>query len=126
MFASSGLDDMAANVLVMQIQPEEGITLNFQAKGPGSKICMSTLNMNFSYRDVFGVDTPGAYQRLLLDCMLADQTLFTRYDGVELSWQLLTPVLEAWQNEDSIPQEYPAGSESFPETDRLIELDGRK
>jgi glucose-6-phosphate 1-dehydrogenase len=126
MFASSGLDDMAANVLVLQIQPEEGITLSFQAKRPGSKICMSTLNMNFSYRDIFGVDTPQAYQRLLLDCMLGDQTLFTRYDGVELSWQLLTPVLEAWQNEDSIPQEYPAGSESFPEADSLIESEGRK
>jgi len=126
MFASSGLDDMPPNVLVLQIQPEEGISLSFQAKRPGSKICMSTLNMNFSYRDVFGVDIPQAYQRLLLDCMLGDQTLFTRYDGVELSWQLLTPVLEAWQNEDSIPQEYPAGSESFPEADSLIESDGRK
>ena len=126
MFASSGLSDMPPNVLVLQIQPEEAITLSFQAKRPGSKICMSTLNMNFSYRDVFGIDTPGAYQRLLLDCMLGDQTLFTRYDGVELSWQLLTPVFEAWQNEDSIPHKYPAGSESFPEADRLIESDGRK
>ena len=126
MFASSGLSDMSPNVLVLQIQPEEGIRLSFQAKRPGSKICMSTLNMNFSYRDVFGVDTHGAYQRLLLDCMLSDQTLFTRYDGVELSWRLLMPVLEAWQNENLTPQEYPAGSESFPEADRLIELDGRK
>ena len=126
MFASSGLSDMPPNVLVLQIQPEEAITLSFQAKRPGSKICMSTLNMNFSYRDVFGIDTPQAYQRLLLDCMLGDQTLFTRYDGVEICWQLLTPVLQAWQNEDSIPQEYPAGSESFPEADRLIESDGRK
>jgi glucose-6-phosphate 1-dehydrogenase len=126
MFASSGLSDMSPNVLVLQIQPEEGITLSFQAKRPGSKICMSTLNMNFSYRDVFGVDTHGAYQRLLLDCMLSDQTLFTRYDGVELSWRLLMPVLEAWQSENLTPQEYPAGSESFPEADRLIGLDGRK
>jgi len=126
MFASCGLEDIVANVLVLQIQPAEGITLSFQAKRPGSKICMSTLNMNFSYSDVFGVDTAGAYQRLLLDCMLGDQSLFNRYDGVELSWQLLTPVLEAWQNKNVIPQEYPAGSESFPEADGLIESDGRK
>jgi glucose-6-phosphate 1-dehydrogenase len=126
MFASSGLGDMPPNVLVLQIQPEEGITLSFQAKRPGSKICMSTLNMNFSYADIFGVDTPGAYQRLLLDCMLGDQTLFTRYDGVELSWQLLMPILEAWQKKDSIPYEYPAGCESFPQADTLIESDGRK
>ncbi len=126
MFASSGLDDMAANVLVLQIQPDEGLTLSFQAKRPGSKICMSTLNMNFSYRDVFGVDTPGAYQRLLLDCMLGDQTLFARQDAVQVAWELLTPVLQAWQNEDSSPHQYPAGSESFPEADNLIESDGRK
>ena len=126
MFASSGLEDMAANVLVLQIQPKEGITLSFQAKRPGSKVCMSTLNMSFSYKDVFGVDTPEAYQRLLLDCMLGDQTLFTRYDGVERSWQILAPMFEAWQNDGSIPDRYPAGSESFAEADRLIESDGRE
>ena len=126
MFTSSGLDDMAANVLVLQIQPEEGITLSFQAKRPGSKICMSTLNMNFSYRDVFGVDTPGAYQRLLLDCMLGDQTLFTRTDDIEATWRLLTPILQAWQEDNSAPYEYPAGSKSFSEADSLIESDGRK
>jgi glucose-6-phosphate 1-dehydrogenase len=126
MFASVGLDDMPANVLVLQIQPEEGISLSFQAKRPGSKICMSTLNMNFNYRSIFLVDMPEAYQRLLLDCMVGDQTLFTRFDSVEIAWQLLMPVLQAWQNDDSAPYEYPAGSESFPQADRLIESDGRK
>ena len=126
MFASSGLGDMAANVLVLQIQPEEGITLSFQAKKPGSKICMSTLNMNFSYRDVFGVNTPGAYQRLLLDCMLGDQTLFTRTDDIEATWQLLTPILQAWQEDESAPYEYPSGSESFSQADGLLGSDGRR
>ncbi len=126
MFASSGLCDMPPNVLVLQIQPEEGITLSFQAKRPGSKICMSTLNMNFSYKDVFGIDTPDAYQRLLLDCMLGDQTLFARQDAVQVAWELLTPVLKKWDNEDSMPYEYPAGAESFPEADKLIESDGQK
>ena len=126
MFVSSDLADMPPNVLVLQIQPEEGISLSFQAKRPGSKICMSTLDMNFNYRTVFQIDMPEAYQRLLLDCMLGDQTLFTRADDVETTWRLLTPILQAWENDDSVPYEYPAGSESFPAADHLIESDDRK
>jgi glucose-6-phosphate 1-dehydrogenase len=126
MFSSVGLDELSPNVLVLRIQPEEGISLSFQAKRPGSKICMSTLNMNFSYKSVFLVDMPEAYQRLLLDCMLGDQTLFTRQDDVEVSWQLLTPILQAWKQDESVPHKYAAGSESFAEANRLIEADGRK
>jgi glucose-6-phosphate 1-dehydrogenase len=125
MFASVGLDDMPANVLVLKIQPDEGISLSFQAKRPGSKACIDTLNMDFNYADVFGTELPEAYQRLLLDCMAGDQTLFTRQDDVQLSWALLNPVLEAWQSTDSAPYEYPAGSESFGHADSLIESDGR-
>ncbi len=126
MFIPAGLGDMPPNILVLQIQPEEGIFLSFQAKQPGSKICMSTLNMNFNYRSVFGGDMPEAYQRLLLDCMSGDQTLFARQDGVEVAWQLVTPILRAWEGDDSNPYEYPTGAESFPEADCLIESDGRK
>jgi glucose-6-phosphate 1-dehydrogenase len=125
MFTSVGLDEMPANVLVLRIQPEEGISLSFQAKRPGSKICMDALDMNFSYKSVFGVEMPDAYQRLLLDCMVGDQTLFARFDGVETAWQLLMPVLEAWQSSDSAPCEYAAGGSSFYEADELIESDGR-
>jgi len=125
MFVSAGLTDMPPNALVFQIQPEEGISLNFQAKNPGAKICMSTLNMSFDYKSVFLVGMPEAYQRLLLDCMVGDQTLFDRYDAVEVSWRLLTPVLQAWQSSDSEPYEYPAGCHSFPQADKLIESDGR-
>jgi glucose-6-phosphate 1-dehydrogenase len=126
LFASVGLEDMPANVLILQIQPEEGISLSFQAKRPGSKLCMSTLNMNFSYKSVFLVDMPEAYQRLLLDCMAGDQTLFNRYDSVETAWQLLEPILEKWEEESSPPHEYPAGRASFPAAEELIESDGRK
>jgi len=126
MFSSVGLDELPPNVLVLRIQPEEGISLSFQAKRPGSKICISTLNMNFSYKSVFLVDMPQAYQRLLLDCMVSDQTLFTRQDDVEVSWQLLTPILQAWEQDESAPYKYAAGSESFAEADRLIEADNRK
>ena len=125
MFISAGLALCPPNVLVLQIQPQEGISLSFQAKHPGSKICMSTLNMSFDYHSVFGVDMPEAYQRLLLDCMLGDQTLFTRQDGVEAAWQLLTPLLQAWQGDDSQPHQYPAGSENFSAADTLIESDDR-
>jgi len=125
MFISAGIEDMPANTLVLQIQPEESVSLSFQAKSPGSKICVSTLNMNFSYRGVFGIDMPEAYQRLLLDCMMADQTLFTRQDGVEAAWRLLTPILQVWENDDSMPYEYAAGSESFAAADSLIQSDGR-
>jgi glucose-6-phosphate 1-dehydrogenase len=126
LFGSVGLTDMPPNVLVFQIQPEEGISLRFQAKRPGSKICIGTLKMAFSYKEIFGVEMPEAYQRLLLDCMAGDQTLFTRFDSIEVSWQLLMPILEAWQRSPERPPEYAAGSESFPQTDALIEADGRQ
>ncbi|MEA3226443.1 MAG: glucose-6-phosphate dehydrogenase [Planctomycetota bacterium] len=126
MFSSVGLDELPVNVLVLRIQPEEGISLSFQAKRPGSKICMSTLNMNFSYKSIFSAAMPEAYQRLLLDCMVGDQTLFTRQDDVEISWRLMTPILQAWEQAQSKPHRYVAGGESFPEADRLVERDGRK
>ncbi|MCU0914265.1 MAG: glucose-6-phosphate dehydrogenase [Planctomycetes bacterium] len=126
LFGSVGLEQMPPNVLIFRIQPEEGISLRFQAKHPGSKICIGTLKMTFSYKDLFGMEMPEAYQRLLLDCMLGDQTLFTRFDGIEVTWRLLMPVLEAWQNHPSGPAEYAAGSESFPQADALVEADGRQ
>jgi len=126
MFSSVGLDELPANVLVMRIQPEEGISLSFQAKRPGAKTCISTLTMNFNYNELFGTEPPEAYQRLLLDCMVGDQTLFTRQDGIETAWRLLTPIMQAWENGDSVLHKYPAGTESFPAADMLIESDGRK
>ncbi len=126
MFVSMGLGDLPANVLVLRIQPEEGISLSFQAKKPGSKACMATLNMSFEYESIFGVGMPESYQRLLLDCLLGDQTLFNRFDAVYKSWEMLMPVLEYWTENPQTPQEYPAGSPSFERADQLIEADGRK
>ncbi len=125
LFASAGLHRMPPNVLAFQIQPKEGISLRFQAKRPGSKICIGTLDMKFRYQDIFGVEMPEAYERLLLDCMTGDQTLFTRFDGIEVTWRFLMPVLESWESGDERPHEYPAGSESFPQADALLEADGR-
>jgi glucose-6-phosphate 1-dehydrogenase len=126
MFSSMGLADMPANVLVLKIQPDEGIGLSFQAKRPGAKTCMSTLTMNFNYGDVFGTEAPEAYQRLLLDCMVGDQTLFTRQDDVQVAWGLLEPVLQAVEGGQVRPLPYAAGSKSFSEADELIEGDGRQ
>jgi glucose-6-phosphate 1-dehydrogenase len=125
MFESLGIGELSSNVLVFEIQPDEGISLSFEAKGPGAKTCINTLTMDFTYKRVFGVESPDAYQRVLLDCMSGDQTLFTRHDDVEIAWQLLTPALQKWQKDSSAPYEYPAGSSSFPAADKLIESDGR-
>jgi glucose-6-phosphate 1-dehydrogenase len=126
MFSSIGLDQMPPNVLILQIQPSEGILLNFQAKRPGAKSCISTLTMNFSYEQLFGTEVPEAYERLLLDCMLGDQTLFTRQDAIEASWQLISPIMESWEKDGSSLHIYPSGAESFPAADKLIESDHRK
>ncbi|MHC4772645.1 MAG: glucose-6-phosphate dehydrogenase [Planctomycetota bacterium] len=118
MFQAGGLEDLPANVLRFQIQPAEGMYLGLQAKRPGSKICMSSLEMAVDYQEVFGVKMPEAYQRLLLDCMLGDQTLFTRHDSILASWQILKPVLEAWSQHQKI-EFYPAGS-SGPSSQQLL------
>lgn len=126
MFASIGIEQLPPNILIMRIQPDEGISLRFQAKGPGGKMCLSTLEMTFNYKDIFGVEIPEAYQRLLLDCMAGDQTLFMRYDAVEISWKLLEPILQDRRGNKIKPVQYPAGAASFPQADELIEKDGRK
>ncbi len=125
MFEPYGIGDLPPNVLVMKIQPEEGISLSFQAKSPGAKACITTLTMSFSYAQLFGQKQPEAYQRLLLDCMVGDQTLFNRQDDVEVSWKLINPILDAWESDGGSLYEYPAGSDSFSACDELIESDGR-
>ncbi|MFA5553628.1 MAG: glucose-6-phosphate dehydrogenase [Phycisphaerae bacterium] len=126
MFAAAGLDELTANVLALQIQPQEGISLEFQAKRPGSKLCMGTLDMSFKYGDIFKVQMPESYSRLLLDAMLGDQTLFNRYDSVKTGWRLCDPILEFWHKDSSGPHLYPAGAESFSAADGIIESEGRK
>ncbi len=125
LFASIGLDSFPPNVLVLKIQPDEGISLSFQAKRPGSKACMATLNMDFNYAEVFGHQPPEAYQRLLLDCMTGDQTLFVRQDDVEYCWSLLEPVLRGCTQGAMPLYDYPAGAQSFPAADNLLHKNGR-
>ncbi len=128
MFMGFAPADLRQNVLVLNVQPDEGMSLSFQAKGPGQKLCMDTLSLDFRYRDVFGNDPPDAYQRLLLDCMLGDQTLFIRRDDMEVAWSMITPILEAWRdNSDMHPlRVYPAGTWGPAEALDLPLRDGRR
>ncbi len=112
-FSPIRAEDLSPNVLVMNVQPDEGLSLTIQAKQPGPKLCMGSLTMDFKYKSILEEEEfPEAYERLLLDCMLGDQTLFIRNDTIERAWTLLTPVLEAWkQNPALCPlHKYPAGS----------------
>ncbi len=120
-------EDLVQNRLTLTVQPQEGLSLSFLAKKPGPKLCMGDLTMDFKYASILekGESMPEAYERLLLDCMLGDQTLFIRSDTVELAWGLLTPVLEHWkEHPESCPLAfYPAGSSGPKEADHLIQND---
>ncbi len=109
------------NILVMQIQPEEGISLKFATKQPGPTTMVRWLNMDFKYGTAFGARTPTAYERLILDCLIGDPSLFARTDFVEASWQYIEPLLEHWDNQK--PGDFPnykAGSWGPKAADDLI------
>jgi len=117
-----------ANVLVMRIQPDEGISLRFEAKMPGPTLRTRSVNMDFRYGSSFGVTTSDAYDRLLLDCMMGDQTLFTRADEVEAAWRVVTPALTVWESPtdpNAIPF-YEAGTWEPAAAEHLINQDGRR
>ena len=88
---------IASNLLIVNVQPDEGISVRFEAKLPGSRMQLAPVMMNFRYGSAFGMPVPEAYETLLLDAMLGDPTLFARHDFVEASWALITPIHEAWR-----------------------------
>ncbi len=115
------------NVLALRIQPNEGISMRFEVKTPGNSLRTRSVDMDFRYDTAFGQPNTDAYSRLLVDCMLGDQTLFTRGDEVEASWRLLTPLLEVWDAPappDAIPL-YEAGTWGPVESELLLNHDGR-
>jgi glucose-6-phosphate 1-dehydrogenase len=125
MFPPSIGGPIEPSVLVLKIQPDEGMTLTIQTKRPGSKVCLDHVELSFTYGR--GIHL-AAYEWVLLDCMLDDHMLFTRQDSVEETWNILTPVieqLEARSKNGAIPF-YPAGSEGPEEGKQLIEKDGRQ
>jgi glucose-6-phosphate 1-dehydrogenase len=126
MFRSSEIESLRTNRLVIHIQPDEGISLRFGAKVPGSTTDIGTVQMRFDYSDYFGEKPSTGYERLIYDCMLGDQTLFQRADMVEAAWGVITPVLDVWS---ALPARdfpnYAAGSWGPPEADELLARDGR-
>jgi glucose-6-phosphate 1-dehydrogenase len=127
MFASAALQ-ANANILTMRIQPNEGISLRFEVKMPGGDFRTRSVDMDFTYGS-FGIEaTSDAYDRLFLDCMMGDQTLFTRSDEVEAAWRVVTPALSVWDlpsDPGTVPQ-YEAGTWEPAEAELLINQDGRR
>ena len=127
LFSRTPRDQMEPNVIVLKIQPEEGIAVRFGAKQPGPEMRTGTVHMDFSYQTGFGVKSPEAYVTLLLDVMLGDATLFIRADMVQEQWRIITPIEEAWakQTAPSFPN-YAAGGQGPEAANELMARDGRQ
>jgi glucose-6-phosphate 1-dehydrogenase len=128
LFGRELMEQVGANQLVIRIQPDEGTTLRFAAKVPGQQTRIRDVNMDFRYGASFGVQLAEAYERLLLDCMLGDQTLYARTDMTERGWELVMPILEEWsraKTEASFPN-YEAGTWGPQESHELIGRAGRR
>src|SRR5256885_5136787 len=127
LFRKTSIEELTTNRLVLHIQPDEGISLRFGAKVPGSVMCIGAEAMDFDYGDYFG-DTPSTgYERLLHDCMMGDATLFQRADQVEAGWSVVAPIQEAWYSQP--PRAFPnyaAGSWGPKEADELLAREGRE
>jgi glucose-6-phosphate 1-dehydrogenase len=119
--------DPEPNLLAIRIQPDEGILLRFESKMPGLGLEIRPVSMDFTYGSAFSVDSPDAYETLILDALLGDPTLFARADEVEKAWGIVTPILEAWieQPPPRFPN-YEAGTWGPPEADELMARDGRR
>ena len=127
LFARAGMPQIEPNILAIRVQPDEGILLRFGAKVPGQGLQIRSVNMDFRYGSSFAVDSPDAYETLLLDAMIGDASLFTRNDEVERAWEILDPILEAWSSDEGGRLHfYGAGTWGPPAADELLERDGRE
>ncbi len=127
LFGDTGCSRIEPNLLVLNIQPDEGIFLKVGAKAPGPSICVKPVEFDFRYEEAFGSKSPEAYGRLLLDAMLGDATLFPRDDTVAISWNLLEPFLSRWaENPGRDLFFYPAGSFGPKEADAIPAREGRR
>jgi glucose-6-phosphate 1-dehydrogenase len=127
LFGRAGAPDIDPNVLAIRVQPDEGILIRFGAKVPGPGLNIRGVNMDFRYGSSFAVDSPDAYETLLLDCMVGDSSLFTRDDELVRAWEILDPIVETWRSGDGGPlQFYAAGSWGPPAADELLTRDGRE
>lgn len=126
LFRNTSVDHLSRNVLVVRVQPDEGISLRFGAKIPGPNVRMGNVAMEFKYKDAFGPTPNTGYETLIYDCIKGDPTLFQRADMVEMGWAIVNPVLEVWR---ALPARtfpnYVAGSWGPDESDELLKRDGR-
>ena len=127
MFSKGARDQVGSNVLALRIQPDEGISLCFDSKVPGHSSLIRPVTMDFRYGTSFGQKAPDAYERLLLDALLGDSTLFTRSDENLMAWKLLEPIFQLWQKTTGEPlPTYPVGSWGPAEADLMLSADGRE
>jgi glucose-6-phosphate 1-dehydrogenase len=127
LFRDTPVDALTPNVLALQIQPDEGISLQFGAKKPGPEISLGGVRMDFKYRDYFHTEPSTGYETLVYDCMIGDAMLFQRGDSVEAGWEAVQPVLDLWTADKTAPLEfYPAGTAGPDGADQLLSLGGRK
>jgi len=126
LFQETKVEQLAPNLLVTHIQPDEGISLRFGAKAPGAAVRVSPVDMDFRYADYFGSKLWTGYERLLHDCMVGDATLFSRADVIEAGWAISDPILDVWRalRARTFPN-YAAGTWGPPESFQLLEKDGR-
>jgi glucose-6-phosphate 1-dehydrogenase len=124
-FAEIAGDGLRPNVLLIQVQPDEGVSLAIGAKVPGAGMTIRTVHMDFLYGGAFRTSLPEAYERLILDAMLGDATLFTRADEVDEQWSLVDAVVAAWKRDRPSFPNYPAGSWGPSTADDLLHRDGR-
>jgi len=124
-FEDSAEEELRPNVLVVHIQPDEGVSLEFAAKVPGQGLTLRTVHMDFLYGGAFRTGIPEAYERLILDCLLGDATLFTRSDEVEEQWSLVDAIVAFWQRDRPAFPNYEAGTWGPAAADELMKRDGR-
>jgi glucose-6-phosphate 1-dehydrogenase len=127
LFGAELMDTVAPNQLIIRVQPDEGITLRFAAKVPGQAMQIRDVNMDFRYGASFGIHLAEAYERLLLDCILGDSTLYARRDMTERGWEIVMPILNEWaatKDQVKFPN-YEAGTWGPAESHEIIERDGR-
>jgi glucose-6-phosphate 1-dehydrogenase len=120
-FQESGSLGVQPNQLILNVQPNEGVSLSLVAKIPGARMRVRPVNMEFAYGTSFMSQSPEAYERLILDTMRGDATLFARDDEVEAAWGIVDPILEAWQSADGELPQYAAGSPGPAEADQILQ-----
>jgi glucose-6-phosphate 1-dehydrogenase len=125
-FGRQATQELDPNAITLRIQPEEGISLKFGAKVPSAGLRIRSVTMDFQYMTSFLVETPEAYERLLLDCMIGDPTLFTRADEVESAWKLIDPIEAAWRDDRPALGMYAAGTWGPAAAAKLMQNDGRE